>query len=67
VKVGDIVKIGTWGGEHRKEIYVITREMSEQEKHDVDMDYVILQTTGDGVGLEWYVHKDEITLLKDTL
>ena len=65
MKVGDLVKIGTWGGEHRKEIYVITRDMSEQEERDFH--FVILQTTGGEVGLEWYVHKDEITLLKDTL
>ena len=67
MKFGDLVKISTWGGEHRKEIYVITREMSEQEKHDIDIHYVISQTTGNVVGLGWYVHKDEITLLKDTL
>ena len=65
MKVGDLVKIGTWGGRHRKEIYVITHDVRELEERDFH--YVISQTTGNEVGCVWYVHTDEITALKDTL
>ena len=65
MKVGDLVRIGTWRGRYRKEIYVITRDVRELEKRNFH--YVISQTTGNDIGSVWYVHTDEITPLKDTL